>query len=91
MNKDARFYFANLGADVARCVAALHAGDEKRYKDSLDRAYRTLTFIRNANRPEAYEEGMLMIRGVYHARSQGTLFSFNEQVNKLTAQYLPRM
>lgn len=55
MKMDARFYFANLGADVARCVAAAQKGNEQRYKDSLDRGYRTLDFLRRAQRPEAYE------------------------------------
>ena len=42
MTRDAAFYFANLGADVARCVSAAKQGDEIRYNDSLSRAHRTL-------------------------------------------------
>ncbi|HEY4501105.1 MAG TPA: hypothetical protein VJI70_02455 [Candidatus Paceibacterota bacterium] len=40
--RDAAFYFANLGADVSRCITASKQGDMARYEDSLSRAYRTL-------------------------------------------------
>lgn len=89
MKKDARFYFANLGADVARCVAAADVVDTRRYEESLDRAYRTLSFLRAAERPEAYEEGLLLLCGLERARSDKTLPTFNDNVNRLIAEYSP--
>ena len=41
-DRNAQFYFGNLGADVMRCVLAAQAGDEKKYDDSLARAQRRL-------------------------------------------------
>ena len=64
----ARFYFANLGADVARCISAAQRGDMERYYDSLERAYTTLEYVRKEHRPEAYEEGLLMSRALEYAR-----------------------
>lgn len=69
MTHDAAFYFANLGADVTRCVSAIKRGDDARYDDSLSRAYRTLEELHAAARPEAYEEGLLMLRGLALARA----------------------
>lgn len=89
MKMDARFYFANLGADVARCVAAAEGSDLARYEDSLDRAYQTLFYLRDTRRPEAYEEGLLLLRGLEHARHQKTLAAFNTAVNRLIAEYSP--
>ncbi len=86
---DAKFYFANLGADVARCVKAAEADDETRYQDSLVRAQKTLALLREANRPEAYEEGLLLLSGLEYAREDGTLESFRSNVNDLTASFSP--
>ncbi len=36
--RSATFYFANLGADVARCAGAIQHGDDARYDDSRSRA-----------------------------------------------------
>lgn len=69
MTRDAAFYFANLGADVSRCIRAAKEGNETRYEDSLSRAYRTLEELHKTNRPEAYEEGLLMLRGLAFART----------------------
>jgi hypothetical protein len=89
MTRDARFYFANLGADVARCISALRAGDEARYEDSLERAYGTLNHLRTAHRPEAYEEGLLMLRGLSLARTTpAKTSSFEAQVNALVGLLL---
>gem|GEM_PF-6035752 len=84
----ARFYFANLGADIVRCVAALDHGDEGRYRDSLARARRTLGFLRASNRPEAYEEGLLLLRGLEYARQDNTLDMFLDHTNKLITVFV---
>lgn len=89
MNRDARFYFANLGADVARCISAQESGDETRYQDSLDRGYRTLAALRGAGRPEAYEEGMLLLRALEYSKRARTLPAFGERVSALIAEYVP--
>lgn len=68
MKRDAVFYFANLGADVFRCIRAARDSNEGRYIESLARAHRTLEYLREAKRPEAYEEGLLMLRGLELAR-----------------------
>ncbi|MFA6585295.1 MAG: hypothetical protein WCS97_02545, partial [Candidatus Paceibacterota bacterium] len=60
MTRDAAFYFANLGADVTRCINAVKLGDDSRYQESLERAYNTANYIRALHRPEAYEEALLM-------------------------------
>ena len=86
---DARFYFANLGADVARCVAALQAGNIARYEDSLARSQKTLALLREVKRPEAYEEGLLLLSGLEYARQDGNLESFQSNVNALTASFSP--
>ena len=82
---DPRFIFANLGADVARCVSALQNGNISRYEDSLARSRRTLELLRAANRPEAYEEGLLLIRGIEYARMSGGLKQYLTNVNALVA------
>ena len=89
MNKDARFYFANLGADIARCITAAHSGNAQRYTDSFNRAMKTLSYLRASHRPEAYEEGLLLVRGLEYARSLKTLDVFGAQVNQLMAEYSP--
>lgn len=89
MTKDARFYFANLGADVVRCIKAAQTGDEKRYQESLGRARTTLKHIREAHRPEAYEEGLLLVRELTYARRAGTLERFDTHVNALMLSMIP--
>jgi hypothetical protein len=89
MKRDARFYFANLGADVARCISAGVSGDEARYLDSLDRAYQTLAHLRAAGRPEAYEEGTLLLRGLEYSKRSHMLPAFDEHVSALIAEYAP--
>jgi len=84
MKKDAKFYFANLCADALRCVAAAERDDEKRYISSLSRARRTLRFLRHSNRPEAYEEGQLLISGLKIAHAGDRLEIYSQQLNKLT-------
>lgn len=84
MTHDAAFYFANLGADVSRCVSAAKQGNDARYGDSLSRAYRTLEELHKAARPEAYEEGLLMLRGLALARATPeTLVSFQSSLDSL--------
>ncbi len=73
MMRDARFYFANLGADASRCMSAMREGDEERYQDSLERGYQTLDYLQHSERPEAYEEGLLMLRGVALAHEDPAL------------------
>lgn len=84
MTRNAAFYFANLGADVTRCVSAAKQGNETRYEDSLARAYRTLEDLHKTARPEAYEEGLLMLRGLALSRqTPETLSSFQSSLNSL--------
>ncbi len=87
MKKDAAFYFANLGADISRCITAAQQHDRESFKDSIDSAYRTLAYI--TDRPEAYEEGLLMLRGLELARADNRLPQFNENLNELIAEYSP--
>lgn len=89
MKKDGRFYFANLGVDVGRCVSALQKGDRERYEEHLLEAYRTLEFLREAHRPEAYEEGSLLLRELEYALEDKRLPEFNENLNELIAEYSP--
>ena len=85
---DAKFYFANLGADVTRCVSALQSGNIARYEDSLARARKTLSHLRETDRPEAYEEGLLLLSGLEYARQDNKLESFRSNVNALTASFI---
>jgi hypothetical protein len=88
MTRDAAFYFANLGADVSRCINAVKQGNEARYEDSLARAYRTLEDLHKTSRPEAYEEGLLMLRGLALARTTPeTLSSFQSSLNSLIGTF----
>lgn len=91
MKRDAAFYFANLGADVARCVQALRMNDEPRYQESLERAHHTLAHIRTAKRPEAYEEALLMLRALEFARATPeTLMSFKSALDSLVGPFSRR-
>ncbi len=86
------FYFANLGADASRCLSALQRGDEEEYQDSLDRGYRTLEYLCQAGRPEAYEEGLLMLRGVALAHEDPALrASYERDLNAVIALYSPML
>lgn len=87
MKKDERFYFANLGADVARCVKAAKQGDDKRYEDSLSRARTTLSYLRS--RPEAYEEGLLLLRALDMARRENSLAAFSAHMTALMMPVIP--
>ena len=91
MIKDAKFYMANLGADISRCAAAAQAGDDMRYQESLGRAYRTLAFVHEASRPEAYEEGLLMLRGLEYARASHSLVMFRAHIDDFCAPILASM
>jgi hypothetical protein len=92
MTRDAAFYFSNLGADVTRCVSALKQGDEDRYQDSLARAYHTADYIRALRRPEAYEEALLMLRGLDLAReTPATLASFQSAIDSLIGTFSARI
>jgi hypothetical protein len=90
MTRDAAFYFANLGADVTRCVSAAKRGDESRYQESLERAYCTVNYIRASHRPEAYEEALLMLRGLALARATPeTLASFQSSIDSFFGVSFP--
>ncbi len=92
MTHDAAFYFANLGADVTRCVSAAKQGNDARYHDSLSRAYRTLEELHKAARPEAYEEGLLMLRGLALARgTPANLASFQSSLDSLISVFSSRL
>ena len=92
MTRDAAFYFANLCADVSRCITASKQGDTTRYEDSLSRAYRTLEDLHKAMRPEAYEEGLLMLRGLALARATPkTLASFQTSLDSLISVFASRL
>ena len=92
MKHDAAFYFANLGADVSRCITAAREGNEARYEDSLSRAYRTLEELHKTARPEAYEEGLLMLRGLALARTTPkSLASFQVSLNSIISVFSTRL
>ncbi len=92
MTQDAAFYFANLGADVTRCISAAKARNETRYEDSLSRAYQTLELLHKTARPEAYEEGLLMLRGLALARvTPETLESFQSSLDSLVGAFSARL
>ena len=92
MTRNATFYFANLGADVSRCITAAREGNESRYRDSLARAHRTLTELHKTSRPEAYEEGLLMLRGLEFARATPeSLATFQSSLNFLISTFSPRL
>jgi hypothetical protein len=91
MTRDAAFYFANLAADVARCVNAAQQNNTIRYEDSLSRAYRTLEQLHKTARPEAYEEGLLMLRGLYFARETAeALASFQSGLDSIASTFSRR-
>jgi len=87
MKKDARFYFANLGADIERCMSALGASNEERYDSALARARTTLAHLRYAGRPEAYEEGLLLVSALRLAKEDQSLERFAQEQG--TISYAP--
>ena len=91
-NRNAAFYFANLGADISRCITAARQGNEARYDDSLVRAYQTLELLHKTARPEAYEEGLLMLRGLAFARATPeALASFQSALDSLMSVFSARL
>lgn len=91
-NHDAAFYFANLGADVTRCVSAARQGNEERYNDSLARAYQTLELLHKTKRLEAYEEGLFMLRGLEFARTAPeSLAAFQISLDSLITTFSSRL
>lgn len=89
IERNARFYFANLLADVARCVGAREAHNELRYQDSLARAHKTLGLLRKAGRPEAYEEGILLCRAL-DLSGDDIIYGFKKNLSALSLQFAPR-
>lgn len=87
MNKDARFYFGNLLADIVRSAMAAEKGDEARYADSVARTHKTLAHLRTACRPEAYEEGLLLTRALSHAKARGTIHAFRARLAPLMRDF----
>lgn len=87
----AAFYFANLGADILRCVAAAETSQIAEYALSLERARNTLSRIEKENRPEAYEEGLLLLRGLEYARAAGTLAAFRDHLNQIITPLASRL
>ena len=80
-----RLFVANLCADVARCIKAMEDNDSERYESSLLRARKTLSYLRAVNRPEAYEEGLLLLRGLELARKDG-LQEFARSVDRYASE-----
>jgi len=91
MKRDAHFYFANLGADIGRCAAAAIDNNAGRYKSSLTRAQKTLGYLRHAGRPQAYEEGLLLLRALEYARHEDRLGEFQEHLNALVVPFARRL
>src|SRR3989338_9122612 len=88
MTREAAFYFANLGADVSRCITAAKEGNEARYEDSLARAYRTLEALHKTARPEAHEDGLLLLRAPPLPRTTpAPLSSFQSSLNSLVSTF----
>ncbi len=89
MKKDARFYFANLGVDVGRCLSATEKHDEEKYDLYLEMMHRTLGYLRDANDPAIYERGLQLIRDFEQAREDNKLSEFNDSLKELIAEYSP--
>ncbi len=87
----ASFYFANLGADVMRCALAVESESENEYQSSLKRAHSTLRRVQAEGRPEAYEEGLLLLRALEFARSTMNTPAFREQLNSIIAPLASRL
>ena len=91
IKRDAHFYFANLGADIGRCATAAIDDNADRYQSSLTRAQKTLGYLRRAGRPEAYEEGLLLLRALEYARIERRLDAFKDQLDTLLAPFALRL
>ncbi|HEY4520959.1 MAG TPA: hypothetical protein VJL57_01020 [Candidatus Paceibacterota bacterium] len=85
--RDAKFYFANLGVDVARCATAAIDGNMERYAASRARAIITLDHLHHSGRPEAYEEGLLLMRALEYARADRRLEDFKKQLDAVIAPF----
>jgi len=83
----AQFYFANLGADVIRCVSAAKQENEDLYHESYQRAEHTLSFLKEAGDQSAYKEGMLMLNGLEVSRQSDSLDAYATQVNNIIATH----
>jgi hypothetical protein len=81
ISHDAKFYFANLGADILRSSVA--HDNTSRYESSKERVWRTLSLLRQTGRVEAYEEGLLLTRALEYARESNRLDSFRDNLNKM--------
>lgn len=90
IERNARFYFANLLADIARCVGAREMHNELRYQDSFARARKTLGLLRKSGRPEAYEEGILLCRAL-KLSDDDTISGFKKNLSALSLQFTPRL
>jgi len=86
--KNARFYFANLGADVMRCVVAIKEEDEDKYANSLDRAHSTLALLETTDAPGAHEEGKLLLEALRCAKNYKRMDEFSQNLNKTVAPLL---
>ncbi len=86
MTRNATFYFGNLGADIIRAARATDAA----YDASMQRVARTLQLLRTCDRPEAYDEGLLMERALVLAREEGTQDVLERTVNSLITPMLSR-
>ncbi len=91
IDPSAALQFGNLAADVMRSVSALDHGNLALYHDSLTRSYQTLAVLRKAGNRSAYEEGLLMLRGLAHAKARGTLATFRKHLNRLLASSSRRL
>ncbi len=81
--KDARFYFANFAADVVRCAVAAMSKNEERYESSFSRARSTLRRLRRTERPEAYEEALLLMLALKYAKEDNNVLKFNTDISRL--------
>lgn len=81
-----KFYFANLGADIARCISALHNNNIDRYNQTFHHAQQTLKKLSVNKNSSAYKEGVLLLEGFNLAREKDMLPLFNKRLNVLIAQ-----
>ena len=87
MTHTAAFYFGNLGADIIRAARATDAA----YEANMQRVLRTLGLLRAHNRPEAYEEGLLLMRAIEYAREGQTQDVLERNVSNLIAPMVSRL